>query len=110
MMHEAIDVIRTLWKGEVTDCYGTYYPVEKARLFSLPDTPPIIVSGMGPIEARVAAESGDQRIPVVTEPQQAMVAITASGPPGGPGKACMAEIPFCYHEDEANAKEIASRW
>ena len=30
MMKEAIDVIRTLWQGEVTDYYGTYYIVEKA--------------------------------------------------------------------------------
>jgi len=36
MMREAIDMIRLLWKGEVTDCYGTYFIVEKARVFSLP--------------------------------------------------------------------------
>jgi len=29
---------------------------------------------------------------------------------GGIGKPCMAETSFCYHEDEARAKEIAYRW
>ena len=111
MMKEAIDVIRTLWQGEVTDYCGTYYIVEKAKLFSLPETlPPIIVSGMGPISAKVAAESGDQLIHVVTEPQQAMAAMAAFKAAGGMGKPCMAEISFCYHEDEATAKEIAYKW
>jgi G6PDH family F420-dependent oxidoreductase len=111
MMREAIDVIRTLWKGEVTDYYGTYYLVEKARLFSLPKTlPPIIVSGMGPIAAKVAAESGDQLVHVLSEPQAAMAAMAAFRAAGGLGKPCMAEISFCYHEDEAKAKEIAYRW
>ena len=111
MMKEAIDVIRTLWKGEVTDYYGTYYLVEKARLFSLPGTlPPIIVSGMGPIAAKAAAESGDQLIHVVGEPQQAMAAVAAFKAAGGAGKPCVGEISFCYHEDEARAKEIAYKW
>ena len=65
---------------------------------------------MGPISARVAAESGDQLIHVVTEPQQAMAAMAAFRAAGGMGKPCMAEISFCYHEDEATAKEIAYKW
>jgi G6PDH family F420-dependent oxidoreductase len=111
MMREAIDVIRTLWKGEVTDYYGTYYLVENARLFSLPETlPPIIVSGMGPIAAKVAAESGDQLVHVVSDPAMAMTVMAAFEAAGGMGKPRMGEISFCYHEDEAKAKEIAFRW
>ncbi|MEN6342303.1 MAG: TIGR03557 family F420-dependent LLM class oxidoreductase [Methanospirillum sp.] len=111
MMKEAIEVIRTLWKGEVTDYYGTYFLVERARIFSLPETlPPIIVSAMGPIAAKVAAESGDQLIHALSDPRAALAVMAAFRAGGGAGKSCTAEISFCYHEDEKKAKEIACTW
>lgn len=111
MMKEAIDVIRTLWKGEVTDYYGTYFLVERARIFSLPGTlPPIIVSAMGPIAAKVAAESGDQLIHALSDPRAAIAVMAAFRAGGGAGKSCMAETSVCYHEDEATAREIAYTW
>jgi alkanesulfonate monooxygenase SsuD/methylene tetrahydromethanopterin reductase-like flavin-dependent oxidoreductase (luciferase family) len=77
-MREAIDLIRLLWRGEVTDYHGTYCSVEKARFFSLPDLlPPISVSGLGPIAAKVTAEAGDKLIHVLADPAQATAALTA---------------------------------
>jgi coenzyme F420-dependent glucose-6-phosphate dehydrogenase len=60
MLVEAIEVIRELWKGESTNYRGTYYVVEDARIFDLPDQlPPIVVSAFGEEAVKVAAEIGD---------------------------------------------------
>jgi hypothetical protein len=60
MLHEAIEVIRKLWSGEVVDHAGPHFRVEGARLFSTPDSqPPIMVAAAGPEAARLAAEIGD---------------------------------------------------
>ena len=46
MLEEAVEVMRALWTGEIVEHHGTYYDVEHARLYSLPDTPPpVYVSG-----------------------------------------------------------------
>src|SRR5215208_3612383 len=46
---EAVEVIRTLWRGGMGDHRGRHYAVENARLYDLPDEPPpIYVSGFGP--------------------------------------------------------------
>jgi coenzyme F420-dependent glucose-6-phosphate dehydrogenase len=60
MLVEAVEVMRQLWTGETVDFAGTYYTVENARLYTLPDSPPpVIVSAVGPGSAEVAAEIGD---------------------------------------------------
>jgi G6PDH family F420-dependent oxidoreductase len=60
MLEEAVDVIRELWSGEQTSYYGSYFTVENARLYTLPDAPPpIIVSAFGPKAVEVAARIGD---------------------------------------------------
>ncbi|MEN6342508.1 MAG: TIGR03557 family F420-dependent LLM class oxidoreductase [Methanospirillum sp.] len=111
MMKEAIDVIRTLWKGEVTDYYGTYFVVEKAKVFSLPRTlPPIVVSATGPIAGKVAGEVGDQLVLPMGDPEKVRTVMDAFKAAGGSGKPCMTQVSFCYHEDETKAKEIAYRY
>jgi G6PDH family F420-dependent oxidoreductase len=60
MLCEAVDIIRELWGGAQTSCYGKYFTVENARLYTLPDNPPpIYVSGFGPKSVAVAARIGD---------------------------------------------------
>src|ERR671935_1877103 len=49
MLEEAVEVIRTLWRGGQQDHRGRHYTVQNARIYDLPDTPPsIYVSGFGP--------------------------------------------------------------
>jgi len=49
---EAVEIIRELWTGEWTDYEGTYYQVENARLYDLPDDPPpIYIAASGPKSA-----------------------------------------------------------
>ena len=60
MLDEAVAVMRELWKGDSVDFAGTYYTVENARLYTLPDEPPpVIVSAFGKRRPRCAAEIGD---------------------------------------------------
>ena len=60
MLEEAVEVIRTLWRGGAQDHRGRHYRVEHARIYDLPDEPPaIIVSGFGPKSIDLAARIGD---------------------------------------------------
>jgi G6PDH family F420-dependent oxidoreductase len=60
MLEEALDVIRTLWRGGQHSHRGRHYTVENARVYDLPDEPPpVLVSGFGPKAIRLAARIGD---------------------------------------------------
>lgn len=60
MLEESIEVIRGMWQGAVYNHHGTYYTVENARIYSLPDALlPILVSGFGPKAIEAAARIGD---------------------------------------------------
>jgi G6PDH family F420-dependent oxidoreductase len=72
MLEEAVDVIRSLWTGEQVDHDGTYYTVDRARLYTLPaEPPPIHVAASGPNSAQSAGEIGDGLIS--TAPKSAVV-------------------------------------
>ena len=60
MLEEAIDIIRTLWRGGAHSHYGPFFTVENARIYTLPATlPPIYVSAFGPKAMELAARIGD---------------------------------------------------
>jgi G6PDH family F420-dependent oxidoreductase len=60
MLDEAVEVMRMLWTGEKTTHHGRYYQVDRAQLFTLPDTPPpVYVSAFGPKALKLAARIGD---------------------------------------------------
>jgi G6PDH family F420-dependent oxidoreductase len=60
MLREAVEVIRTMWKGDVVDFHGEFYTVENAQLYDAPETDvPIIVSGFNVNAVEMAAEIGD---------------------------------------------------
>jgi G6PDH family F420-dependent oxidoreductase len=60
MLDEAVDVIRSLWQGTTQSHYGTFFTVENARIYTLPDPPPpIYVSAFGPKSVELAAHIGD---------------------------------------------------
>jgi G6PDH family F420-dependent oxidoreductase len=59
-LEEAIDLIRSLWSGDVTSHHGPHYIVENARLYDLPSAaPPIVVAAGGPRSAEMAGRIGD---------------------------------------------------
>ena len=54
MLEEAIEVIRDLWRGELTDHHGEHYRVVDAKLYTLPDELPPILDYL----EKVVPESG----------------------------------------------------
>jgi coenzyme F420-dependent glucose-6-phosphate dehydrogenase len=60
MLEEAVDAIRTLWKGGYQTHRGKHYTVERARLYTLPDEPPpILVAAAQENAAELAGRIGD---------------------------------------------------
>jgi G6PDH family F420-dependent oxidoreductase len=72
MLREAIEVIRALWSGEPTYFQGSYYEVENAQLYDLPEKPiPIVVGAGGTKSAALAGELGAGLMAV--EPKKALI-------------------------------------
>ncbi|MEO5878168.1 MAG: TIGR03557 family F420-dependent LLM class oxidoreductase, partial [Streptosporangiaceae bacterium] len=56
MLREAVEIIRLLWQGGYKSFEGRYFQLASARVFDLPQTPPLIaVAAGGPAAARLAA-------------------------------------------------------
>jgi G6PDH family F420-dependent oxidoreductase len=105
MLEEAVEVIRTLWRGGVQDHRGRHYTVQNARLYDLPDEPPpIYVSGFGPKAVRLAARIGDGY--VTTMPDRELIGLYRSE--GGKGPV-QAGTKVCFGHDEAAARRTAYR-
>ncbi len=106
MLEEAIDLIRTLWKGGNRNYDGNYFTVQNARIYTLPDRlPEILVAAGGPRAAELAGEIGDGLI--VTAPDRAVVQRFVEA--GGSGKPRIGQISSCWATDEAAARRTAHR-
>ncbi|CAA9244419.1 MAG: Dehydrogenase [uncultured Corynebacteriales bacterium] len=107
MLEEALEVIRALWTGEVVEHHGTFYDVEHARLYSLPETPPdIYVSGFGPKAATLAGRIGDGF--VCTKPDPDLIRAFRDG--GGTGKPTQVGTKVCWGPDEDEARRTAHHY
>jgi G6PDH family F420-dependent oxidoreductase len=105
MLEEAVEVIRTLWRGGMQDHRGRHYTVENARIYDLPDEPPpIYVSGFGRKSVSVAARIGDGY--VTTIPDAELVELYRAE--GGTGPV-QAGTKVCFGHDEARAVPTAHR-
>jgi G6PDH family F420-dependent oxidoreductase len=103
MLREAVEVMRRLWTGEQVSHHGTYYTVENARLYTVPDEPPpVIVSGFGPKAAQLAGEIGDGYFG--TSPESELLETFAAAGGSGPK---MALMKACWGEDAGAAQELA---
>jgi G6PDH family F420-dependent oxidoreductase len=105
MLEEAVEVIRTLWRGGLRDHRGTHYTVQNARIYDLPDEPPpIYVSGFGPKSVRLAARIGDGY--ATTMPDRELIDLYRSEGGRGP---VQAGTKVCFGDDEAHARRTAHR-
>ncbi|MBV8690537.1 MAG: TIGR03557 family F420-dependent LLM class oxidoreductase [Actinobacteria bacterium] len=103
MLEEAVEVMRELWKGKITDHEGKHYKVVNARIYSLPDeAPPVLVSGFGPKATSMAARIGDGYVSTAPEPDLPNQYSQEGG--RGPKVALMK---VCWDEDEAKARKTA---
>lgn len=104
MLIEAIEIMQTLWTGELTNFYGNYYTVEGAKLYTHPHSPiPLIISAYGEHAARLAAKYGDGFIS--TAPNKQLVKEFEKN--GGMGKRKFAQITVCYDQNIERAKKTA---
>jgi G6PDH family F420-dependent oxidoreductase len=104
---EAIEVIRLLWEGGLRSHRGTYYRVDNARIYTLPDEPPpILVAAAGPQSADLAAERGEGL--VGTKP--VAETIERYRERGGEGKPTYGQLHVCWAPDEEEARRTALEW
>lgn len=105
MLVEAIEVIRLLWQGELSNHHGDFYDVENARLYTLPDQlPPIIVAASGPQAADLAATHGDGLWNNEGDPEIA----GQFGKLGGTGPR-ITQLTMCYAQSVDQAAETVAR-
>ncbi|WOX55444.1 MULTISPECIES: TIGR03557 family F420-dependent LLM class oxidoreductase [unclassified Methanoculleus] len=109
MLEEAVEVIRMLWKGGMQDYYGSFYTLENAQIFSLPEkVPPIYIASEGPISASLAARVGDGFINPGASAEETLVAFRDSG---GGDKPSYVEVSVCWAESEEEGQRTAyERW
>jgi coenzyme F420-dependent glucose-6-phosphate dehydrogenase len=106
MLVEAVEVIRELWKGEVTSFNGEFFEVENARLYTLPDKPiPIHVAASGPKAARMAGQIGDGLI--ATAPEKELIAAFAKA--GRDRRPRYGQLTVCWGRSEKAARRTAHR-
>src|SRR3954452_19144892 len=104
MLVEAVEVIRDLWRGEVTSHEGEFYTVKNARIYPLPEQPvPIHVAASGPRAIKVAAEIGDGLI--ATSPEKELIDAFDRG--GKAGRPKYGQLTVCWDRDEARARKTA---
>jgi len=104
---EAVEVIRELWRGELTSHRGRHYTVENARIYTRPETPPpICVAAAGPRATELAGRIGDGFIGLV--PDREVIEQFARA--GGEGKPRYGQVHVCWAADEAQARRTALEW
>jgi coenzyme F420-dependent glucose-6-phosphate dehydrogenase len=93
MLEEAVEIIRMLWEGEEASYYGTFYTVEDARIYTLPDElPPIYMASSGEISAQLAGRIADGLIG--TAPLKKVMENFDKG--GGTGKPRYGKVDVCW--------------
>jgi G6PDH family F420-dependent oxidoreductase len=109
MLREALEIIRLLWLGGYRSYGGKYLQLEDARVFDLPEEPPLVaVAAGGPEAAQIAAELGDGLF--ATEPRPELVRRYRDAGGSGPR---YAEVSVVWAPDEHAAAQAAlgtSRW
>jgi G6PDH family F420-dependent oxidoreductase len=106
MLKEAVEVIRTLLRGEVTSHEGEFYTVENARLYTLPRHPvPIHVAAGGPRSVAIASEIGEGLIATAPDPEL----VSAFRRSGDGTRPRYGQLTVCWDRDEASARRTAHR-
>jgi G6PDH family F420-dependent oxidoreductase len=103
MLFEAIELIQKLWEGDEVSLDGEFYSVDRAKLWDVPKTPPLIaVAAGGPRAARLGGQKSLALF--ATEAKRELVQTWSEA--GGKGPR-YAEVGLCWARDEADAVRIA---
>ncbi len=118
-LREAVNLIRTLWRGERVSFEGEYYKTEKATIYDRPDVEvPIYVAAAGALVAKYAGRTGDgfictsgKKRELYTETLLPKVAegIAAGGPKAQPYD-YMIEVKVSFDSDKERALQDTRHW
>ncbi len=104
MLEESVEVMRKLWTGDFVTHHGTYYTVENARLYTLPEHPvEVYVSGFGQNSAALAGRIGDGFVSTMPDTD----ALATFRQNGGQGKPTQAGYKVCWSTDSEAAVDAA---
>lgn len=104
MLEEAIDLMRTLWKGGFRSYNGLYYQAEDARIYTLPEEPiQVMVAASGPKAAELAGRVGDGL--TCTSPDAELVKAFEAA--GGAGKPRYGQFTCCWAATVEEATQTA---
>jgi G6PDH family F420-dependent oxidoreductase len=107
MLEEAIELIRKLWTGEVVTEWTDHFTVDRARLYTLPETsPPIAVAASTAAAAALAGRAGDALISTAPDAE----IVNAFREAGGEGLPVYGQLTLCYGPEEEKAKQEALEW
>lgn len=107
MLGEAIELIRKLWTGKVVTERTDHFTVDRARLYTLPESlPPIAVAASTAAAAKLAGRAGDAMIS--TAPDAELV--EAFRDAGGEGRPVYGQLTLCYGPEKEKAKQEALEW
>ena len=107
MLEEAIALIRRLWTGDLVTERTPHYTIDRARLYTIPETsPPIAVAASAPAAAMLAGRAGDALISTAPETE----IVEAFRGAGGEGRPVYGQLTVCYGPDESKAKDEALEW
>jgi G6PDH family F420-dependent oxidoreductase len=107
MLEEAIELIRKLWTGEVVTEWTDHFTVDRARLYTLPETlPPIAVAASTAAAATLAGRAGDALISTAPDAE----IVNAFREAGGEGLPVYGQLTLCYGPEEEKAKQEALEW
>jgi coenzyme F420-dependent glucose-6-phosphate dehydrogenase len=105
MLEESVEVIRELWKGEITSFEGEFYTVENARIYTLPPDPiPVMVAASGPRAAELAGKIGDGFISTAPKKDLVKAFDTARS---GKRRPHYGQLTVCWGRDEKRARRTA---
>lgn len=113
MLAEAIDLIRRLHTGHVVDHDGSYFQVDAARIWDVPDDGvPIAVAVSGAAGIDRLADRADHLITTEPSPELIEQWTSATGKREG-GFRAIGQLPICWDPDERAAQQRAHeqfRW
>lgn len=110
-LREAVEVMRALWRGETVTHRGRF-TVEEARIHSLPENPPrVVTAALSPETARWGGGWADGMITIVGERDSMRRIVDAFREGGGEGKPIYLQAQLAFgRTDEAALREAWEQW
>ena len=106
MLREALEIITMLWSGGYQSFRGTYFDLEDAQVFDLPERPiPMGGAVSGGASLAIAVEFADEIIATTPEPDLIQQFRSAKGASAH----ATTQLPVSYAADVQSALEVAHR-